>query len=190
MTYKCMFCNKIETKYFNDLKKHFIRKKMCKRTKESYLLSDDQLFVLNLLPNNEENNTLISETVHLNQSNIIIKNKKELFTTLNSIEKNKDTNIACCIYCNKGFNLVMDLKKHIILNCFYNKLIENNIEETNIENNQIKEIDSNNFYSIVKESINTKNIVQNNSNIEKYINLKKYNDLHLRRFKMRQNFNI
>ena len=76
MTYKCMFCNKIETKYFNDLKKHFIRKKMCKRTKESYLLSDDQLFVLTLLPNNEENNTLISETVHLNQSNIIIKNKK------------------------------------------------------------------------------------------------------------------
>jgi thiol-disulfide isomerase/thioredoxin len=109
-----------------------LKKYPCKKTNDSYLLSDDQILAISVLPNNEFNGIKIEETSHLKNSNIMTKNKNELFNIFKSIEKTNQ--LSFCKFCNKEYKLNLDLKKHLVLDCFYNDLNknENNHKFTNI----------------------------------------------------------
>jgi hypothetical protein len=156
---------------------------MCQKAPEYCFLSDDQLLVISLLPNNDFSNKLIEKTIHLKNSTIITKNVEKLFKILNSIEKVK--NKVYCQHCNKEFNLIMDLKKHIILDCFVKELNEENEEykSSNIlleENNEQKilNIDNSNSSNIFNISnsnynnceFNTVNTVNTGNTINNTIN--------------------
>jgi hypothetical protein len=136
--YKCNRCDIYETEKFNDMKKHFNRKNLCKQSEKYMFLSDDQMLCMSLIPfcKNKENNMK-----HLENSNIISKNKKILFEELNKIERNK---LKKCICCNKEFNLIYDLKKHFIMDCFLTTL---NKPEIKIINQNINS-NNNNSYNI------------------------------------------
>jgi len=130
VNYKCHRCCQFETSLYFDIKKHFIRKYPCKRDQTSILYSDDQLLCLSLIPYYDNiHNIEMNEIEHLKKSKIIDKNKNELFEELKNIEKN---NIKICKYCNKDFTLLSDLKRHFMINCFYN-YIQNKENEKNIK---------------------------------------------------------
>jgi hypothetical protein len=78
--------------------------------------SDDQLLILSILPylNNIQSVTDM-EICHLNNSDIIIKNKSELFDYIKKINVEK---CKTCNFCNEKFIKIEDLKKHLIINCF------------------------------------------------------------------------
>jgi hypothetical protein len=157
--YLCKRCGIFKTKHFNDLKKHIDRKNSCKKTNEVMFLSDDQLLAMSLLPNNVLLCILEKDTHHLKNSNILTKNKKKIFEEFNSIEKLND--LICCKYCNSEFSLIQQLKKHLILNCYYNELIKNeNLENNNININEIK-IDNS-----INNNINGNNNIININNIK------------------------
>ena len=174
--YKCNRCDKYETNKFSDMIKHFSRKHCCKKLESKIFLSDDQILCLSIIPyTNNNHNIEENETQHLEKSNLIDYNKKELFDELDIIEKNK---CKICKYCNKNFLLINDLKKHIIINCFIkylqNKVIENNEQKdmnnsnTNINNNNI-DTENSNLYNKCdmtnskNTNINTLNNVNNNN---------------------------
>ena len=157
---------------FNDIKRHFNKKKQCKRSIDSFNYSDDYLFILSLLSDQNNNNELIDKLNYLKNSDIIFINKDKLFNDIFIIEKDKNKR---CIYCDKEFNKISDVKEHIIMNCFYNQ-IKNN---TNNFNNKYEIFDSNND---IKNSFNTNNITNitnitnnnnnNNNNINIYLEIK------------------
>jgi hypothetical protein len=142
------------------MKKHYSRKYLCTSSQSSILYSCDQLLCLSLIPYNDSIHKIeLSEIEHLRKSNIIEKHKNELFEELKIIEKN---NIKMCKYCNKDFYLITELKKHFIINCFYNNI--KNIEDTE-KNKKLNNIDvnsqCNNVYN--NPDINTLNNTTNNT---------------------------
>jgi hypothetical protein len=154
--YKCNRCCIFETQFYGDIKKHCNRKNPCKKINNKILYSDDYLLVLSLIPiHNNIEELSVNDIKHLETSNIIYNNKKELFEELDNIEKNKLKN---CKYCNKEFEFIMDLKKHIIVNCFYNKLEGKRLNNEYIRTNS----DINNSYNQC-ENISTQNNITNNT---------------------------
>jgi hypothetical protein len=156
--YLCKKCEVFNSKNFGDLKKHMLKKKPCQKKNDSYLLSDDQILAISVLPNNT---IIVEETLHLKNSNIMNKNKEELFNIFKSIEKKNQSSF--CKFCNKEYKLNLDLKKHLVLDCFFNDLKkkENNKKFANINisnttynnscyNNCIID-NSNNIYNIKVE---------------------------------------
>jgi len=177
--YVCMKCNNFECINFKEIKRHCLRKNPCSKRSDVILLSDDQLLVLTLIPfQNNEPCIDIYDLEYLSNSKIITKNKIELFNEIDSIEKHKDKK---CKFCNKNFNLITDLKKHIITKCFYEELcnrekielkeyiniynIQNNIENK-IEHNITNNINVNGNMAVLSgaENItfNTTNNITNN----------------------------
>jgi hypothetical protein len=154
--YICKRCGDLKTNHLSNLKKHINRKNPCKKRYDMMFMSDDQLLVMTLIPKNE-NNLYINEneTIKFKKSNKLDKNKKELFNELENIEKNK---LKCCKYCNIDFQFIYDLKKHIILDCFFNELEKREIEQKNLNINNI-----NNITNI--DNITNTNINNNNNNI-------------------------
>jgi hypothetical protein len=123
LSYLCRKCG-LKTSHFNDLKKHLSIKKQCEKKIESYNFSDDQILILSLLPYYENINLLNNyELEYLKQSSIIQKNKNNLLKNLDYIDKNK---LKKCIYCDKEFNKISDLRIHILKICFFNELNKNN----------------------------------------------------------------
>jgi hypothetical protein len=105
---------------------------------------------MTLLPYYNDKHTIsITELEYLSKSNIVNKNKLELFNEIEIIEKNKEKK---CKYCSEEFNLITELKKHIISKCFYEELCKRNINN---------EINKNNDITI--DSYNTNNIINNNN---------------------------
>jgi hypothetical protein len=149
LSYICKKCN-FNTDNLSDLKRHINKKNPCGKSLEAMVYSDDQILVLTLLPYVNEIHILNEINLdHLNDSNLLYKNKKRVINILDDIDKNKK---KCCDICNESFSKVMDLKKHILLSCFHK-----NIEkiENNIHNNQ----------SIIQSSYNNiNNITNSNSN--------------------------
>ena len=167
--YICYRCNNFDTIRFTEIKNHILRKNPCNRKKELILLSEDQILVSTLIPYYNNIHSIENKDIkYLENSNIINKNKNELFDEIIYIEKNK---LKKCKYCNDYFDHIIELKKHIIVKCFYNVLInrKNDIEQNiNISNNII---DSNNTTNIT--NYNNCDINNNiNNNINLYVNLK------------------
>ena len=131
--FSCKRCENYNTRNFNDLKKHIYRKYSCKKTFTSMLLSDDQIIVLTLLPNNVRPEICNEDIDTLKESNLIDCNRDELFKELECIDNN---HLKKCKYCNKEFMNKMILKNHIIINCFHTYLTAkvNNVN-INITNN-------------------------------------------------------
>lgn len=162
--YICYRCNNYDTIRFYEIKSHILRKSPCNIKKDLILLSEDKILIFTLMPYYNNIHTIENKDIeHLENSNIINKNKNELFEEITYIEKNKSKK---CKYCNEIFELINDLKKHVILKCFYNELIKR-------DNKDIKHdiIISNNTI----DSNNTTNINYNNcdiNNINLYLDLK------------------
>jgi hypothetical protein len=145
--YICYRCNNFDTIRFTEIKNHILRKNPCNKKKELILLSEDQIFISTLMPYYNDIHSIDNKDIeYLEKSSIIYKNKNELFEEIINIEKNK---LKKCKYCDEHFEHIMDLKKHIILRCFYNTLIKRVIDidnaNINISNNII---DSNNTTNI------------------------------------------
>jgi len=166
--YKCHRCCKFETHIYYDIKKHYNRKNPCNKVKKNMFMSDDQLLCLSLIPYyNDIHKIDLSEINFLKNSTIIDKSKDKLFENLKNIDKN---NIKICNYCNEEFPLLTDLKKHIIINCFYNQLqkkIKNNSSENNRNFNESSSIFSeanHNEMEVHHYFTNSNNINSNNTN--------------------------
>ncbi len=176
--YICARCNRFETNTFSEIKKHLLRKNQCRIQSDVTLLSNDQLFVLTLMSHyNGEHCVKISEVDHLENSNLISQNKVELFNELEHIIKNT---VKVCKYCNDNFTSVHTLRKHVILKCFHNELVNrnntaklNNITNNTTNNNNCStnnNCNTNNNYSTNDNSHNnncnntTNNNITNNNN--------------------------
>ena len=146
--YICRRCN-YSTYKACDIKRHLFKKISCIKNINSMKMSDDQNIVLSLLPCNK--NILIEdyEIEHLKNSDYISNNKTELFDLINEIDRNR---IKICKYCNISYEKVIDLKKHIVIQCFYKDIV-NKKKESNITNFTHNIINSNN---------NNNNITNNN----------------------------
>ena len=168
INYSCKKCNNFNTKNLKDLKLHLLKKRICPKTNDSFLLSDDQILSISLLPDNTIYSIKIEEIDHLKNSSIINKNKEELFTIFKSIERLKKN--ICCKFCQAEFTVVMDLKKHLILNCFFEELQKReNKKESSTEitnNNTNSNTNSNNKYDIINNISNSNNNNTYNITIE------------------------
>jgi hypothetical protein len=149
--YICRRCN-YSTDKACDIKRHLFKKVSCIKNINGMKMSDDQNIILSLLPSNK--NILIEEyeIEHLKYSDTISNNKKELFDLINEIDRHR---IKICKYCSIEYDKVINLKKHIIIQCFYKKILNKNIEnnQTNFTHNTINSNNSNN-----------NNIINNNNN--------------------------
>jgi len=155
LKYICKRCD-YDTKLSNDMFKHLRIKSKCCRIPKSYNsdYSDDQLLVSTLVPYiNEKTHDLKEEEIkYLSKSNILSDNINEFLNELDDINKNKK---KICKYCDIKFDKIYDLKKHVIITCFYNH-ITNNI---NCEKNNINIVNSNITSNLILEQ----NIYNNNN---------------------------
>ena len=172
--YRCYKCNSYETTRFNDMKKHICRKNACYCNFNNVLISEDQMLLMSLYPYYGDKHTIkLDELKHLDGSDIIYKNKHELFDEILCIEKN---NIHTCKYCNKKYKLYSELKRHILINCFHSNLVQRNITNINIVDNSNNTITSNNNNQI-NNIYNNCDINNNVNNINFFVDLKTQNKL-------------
>ncbi len=170
--YICYRCNQHKTNKFNDMQKHICKKYSCIRNMNTICMSDDQLLLLSLIPYHDDKHDItMSELEHLSKSDIINKNRDELFNEILNIEKNK---IRKCKYCDLEFEQIICLKKHIMVNCFHNYLCNkqlSNINSINISDNSNTNVNTYNTYN--RDTYNNCDINNNNNNnINLYLNMK------------------
>jgi len=161
-----------KTNNFLDVKRHIIKKKPCSKIVEAYNNSDDQLIILTLL-SNIECSKINKEIDHLKESSDIYKNKDRIFNILDNIDKNK---LKKCTMCNEEFLKITDLRKHILISCFYKELEkEKKISDEKVINETNSSI-NNNVNSTITNNNNTNNtnitnnITNNTTNI--YLEIK------------------
>ena len=160
MSYSCIKCN-YKSNNYSDIKRHVIKKKTCLKNLESFKYSDDQILVLTLLSNNDKNN-IENEIEHLKKSSSMNKSKTELIKIMDTIEKKK---LKKCLYCEKEFLKINDLKRHILLDCFYNE-----VQKNNVENNKILKINTNDI-SVTGDDSTINNTINNNNNTTNIYNI-------------------
>ena len=158
MNYKCKRCL-YSTKYFSDIKRHLMKKKICSRNLDAYYYSDEELLKLSLIPYYNDKQDIDINIIKNKNKNLL--NKSEIIDLLSNIDKNK---IKICKYCNKNFDKIQDLKIHVILYCI--SIIED--KEDNILN--INNTINNNT---VNNTINTINNININLNIDPIISFDK-----------------
>jgi len=168
--YICYRCDSYDTLRFNEMKKHICRKSPCNKKKELLLESDDKILVSSLMPYyNDVHSIEITDIEHLSNSDIINKNREELFNEIINIEKNK---CKICKYCNQDFNIILDLKKHVILNCFFNELTKRKaVQDASIINISNSNSNNTNTNSNNTNNYNQCDINNINNNINLYIEL-------------------
>ena len=157
MNYKCKRCL-YTTKYFSDIKRHLTKKKICCRNLNSYDYSDEELLKLSLIPYYNDKQDININTIKNINKNFL--NKYEIMDLLSGIDKKK---VKICVYCNKTFDKIQDLKTHIILECV--SIIDKNINNPTV-NNTIN-------FNTVNNTINTFNNININLNIEPIISFDK-----------------
>ena len=158
--YSCKICDEYSTNRVCELNRHLTKKKPCMKSIKSFDYSNDQLIVLSLTPNDELENVK-TKICHLDKSNIIYKNKLELLSIIKMIDIDK---LKKCTLCNEEYSKISELKEHVILNCFYEKLKKSNIEIINT--NYSIDGDHNNMTN----TINSNNTINNITNI--YLDIK------------------
>jgi hypothetical protein len=159
----CKRCH-YETYAFKDLVRHCKKKNKCSKNLESYNYSDDQLLVMSLMPyHNNIHSIKNTEIEHLRSSNILYNNLNNYLNTINKLYKSKNKDKKC-EYCNESFCKLNELKKHMIINCYHQYLLnenENNNINKNIinngiignNNNIINNINQQNIYVEIKNPI-------------------------------------
>ena len=159
--YICKRCN-YKCSIQTDIIKHMKKKNICHKSLEAYSYSEDQLSVLSLLPYVNNINIVNNDEIeYLKDSNLVTHNINELIEFIESIHKNK---IRKCNYCCETFDKALDLKKHVVLNCFYKKLQKNMNNENDIVDNSIK-VNNNNNIVYNNNIINSNNTINNITNI-------------------------
>jgi len=98
------------------------KKKQCNKILEAYQKSDDQLIILSLFTDVECGN-INEEIEYLKDSSELHKNKDKLLNVIENVHKNK---LKCCMYCSENFSKIADLKKHIVISCFFKELEKEN----------------------------------------------------------------
>lgn len=161
--YICKRCN-YSTNRYHDLKRHLTKKVLCLKNTNFMKYSDDQLLVLSILPHTtekEQQQLLENEIKYLKKSEILKNNKNELLEEISLIQINKS---KTCKYCNESFVKLNDLKKHILLKCFYkyhNDIINNELNaQNNTNNNNVSNITLN----VNSNNTNSNNTISNNIN--------------------------
>jgi len=160
-TYKCKRCN-YETNTFKDLVRHHNKQKKCYKNLESYNYSDDQLIVMSLIPYHNNVHEIKNYNIdHLKDSKILYDNLDNYLDTVYSVFKNK---VKKCKFCDKNFCKIIDLRTHIIVNCYHKFLIDekNNNEKNNNENNKNIDINLNGNNNIIGNNNTTNNTINNN----------------------------
>ncbi len=143
VNYKCRRCDYKTDKFF-DMKKHILKKKICCKTCDAIPFSDDQLFIETLLPYIDNVNMIDEiEMITLEKSNLLYKNRELILSLIDKINKCRIKN---CEYCNLECKDTFDLRKHLLLNCYYNKLKRASLEKENtiINNVSVENITINN----------------------------------------------
>ena len=159
MNYKCKRCL-YTSKYFSDIKRHLMKKRICSRNLDSYDYSDEEIIKLSLIPyHNDKQNIDINMIKNKNKNEL---NKNEVIELLISTDKQK---LKKCNFCNKEFEKIQDLKTHIILECI--SIIDN---ENTSKNNYIVNNNNNTINNNTINSVNNINTINNINNIN--INLK------------------
>ena len=120
--YICRRCN-YSTDKACDIKRHLFKKISCVKNIDGMKMSDDQNIVLILLPCNKNITIQEHEIEHIKNSECISNNKTQLFELINEIDRHR---IKICKYCNIEYEKVIDLKRHIIIHCFYKDIVNNN----------------------------------------------------------------
>ena len=158
--YKCERCC-FDTKKYVNILRHMNKIKICPRKLGSYKYSDDQIFILTILPRiNNKSIVEDDEIEKFNKSNKLYKNKDQIFNLFSEINKNRD---RICNMCNVEFTNSESLKKHVLIDCFIKKL-ESEEQSCAITNLNINSNNTNN-------TINN-NTINNNTNITNNINVK------------------
>jgi hypothetical protein len=136
-----------------DMFKHMKKKNICHKSLEAHAFSEDQLSVLSVLPYLNDSNIVNNEEIeYLKESSLITDNIIELLKFIESIQKEK---CKKCKYCNQDFDKILDLKKHIVLNCFHKELQKKNNNESSMVDNSTK---------IHMEDTNNNNTINSNNN--------------------------
>ena len=166
--YTCKRCDCYQTYLIKDLYKHLSKKHKCPRNKNSYQYSDDQLLLLSLYTDDDnEKSTLLEEDIKfLENSEILYNNINEFIDELVKAHKNKTRK---CSICNEQFSKMNDLRKHIIMDCFYNELNKRKIIRENNQNiingnNNINN-SNNNIYNITINDNSINNVYLDNKYI-------------------------
>ena len=137
--YICKNCN-YKTNVFANMKKHCFSQKCCiPLLNEYYKFSKDQCIILSLISHNRDNTQPVDLT-NLKNYNKIYEKRELLDERL--VDKNMKKNKSCS-YCNKTFNSCIDLRHHILLDCFQKQIDDLESKQTSINNNT----DSHNFTS-------------------------------------------
>lgn len=168
--YKCRKCG-YEKNLFRDMKNHININKSCIKDFSCMDLSNDEILIMTLMPYSNGAQNFDFEKIK-NYSNTY-KNKNILLELLFDIDKTK---IKKCLYCNKDFSKIKELKHHIIMECFENEMCNKkniNVENLNINNNTndnntniniISGNTINNINSGTINNINNVNIILNINN--------------------------
>ena len=168
--YFCKKCN-YTSNIYKDIIRHTIKQKKCKKNLESFNYSDDQILILSLLPYvNGIHIVSDKEIENLKKSKILNNNINELINIINDVDKNK---LKKCKYCDLEFNKIIDLRKHILLNCFYKELERREILQSEFSTNKpVLEGDyntlNNNSHNV---NLNNNQFTTNNNNITNHIYL-------------------
>ncbi len=160
----CKRCN-YKTKQFNDMLRHINKKKTCPRNIDSIELSEDQMIIFSLMPYNNEKNIICQTDIeHLSNSNFLYDNLEELTKILYDTYKNKS---KICLYCKEEFVKFIDLRKHILTNCFINELHKKENDKKSANNVSVanNNMSTNDSYNTNCNNTNNTNVTNNITNI-------------------------
>lgn len=161
MSYNKYICKSCEykTDSFAKIKRHCLGKKSCiPLLNEYYKFSKDQCIILSFVAHNRDNTQPI-DLNNLKKYNKIYENRELLESRL--LDKDMKHN-KCCSYCNETFNSCIDLKNHILLDCFQ-KQIDDLEPKQNISNKTIGDVISNTHSHNVNDAYN--NTATDHSNL-------------------------
>ncbi len=158
-TYRCKRCD-YETINYNALKKHINIKKMCYKNVDVVHYSDDQILIQTLMPYNDDCHTIDENEIKLlEESSLLHKNKNKVLDLIDKINRHKT---KTCYLCNTNFENIFELRKHLLLNCFYKELQKIKNELNDKSENQIPTQHTTILNN--QNSNNVNNNVNNNSN--------------------------
>jgi hypothetical protein len=171
--YKCYNCDSFCCINVKDIVRHCQLKKKCNKSENSFLYSKDEILLLSLFP---ENFIKRDDIQKYKNSSILYDNKDKVIECMNQINLRKE---KICKLCNKEFKRKIDIKKHLLLDCFQdclcknekeNNIIHNNLSTNNTHSNNIN--NSNNTNNTNNTNNITNNNITNNNNININIELK------------------